>query len=57
MITCKAATRLMSEAQDRPLAWHERAHLRFHLLFCKGCRNFQQQLDVIRTACRNIFRS
>ncbi len=54
-MTCKAATQLMSEAQDRSLTWPERSRLRFHLLFCSGCRHFQQHLEFIRQACRNIF--
>lgn len=54
MISCKEATELMSQGQDRRLALSERATLRLHLLFCAGCANFRRQLDVLRAACRRV---
>lgn len=52
MLNCKEATRLMSEAQDRKLAVSERVQLEFHLVLCKGCQNFQDQMAFLRKACR-----
>ena len=52
MLTCKEATRVMSEAQDRPLAVGERLQLEMHLAICRGCRNYRQQIDFLRGACR-----
>lgn len=49
MLNCYRATRLMSQAQDAPLPFAQRAALRFHLLFCSGCRNFQTQLVDLRS--------
>lgn len=54
MISCKEATELMSQGQDRRLSLRERLALRLHLLFCAGCANFRRQLDVLRAACRRI---
>lgn len=54
MLTCKDATRLMSEALDRPLGLHERLSLRLHLLICLGCRNFRRQMDFLRAACQRL---
>ena len=51
-MNCKDATRVMSEAQDRPLNTGERASLAFHLFICSGCSNFRQQLSLLREACR-----
>lgn len=48
MLTCRQATRLLSEAQDRPLALKEKAALRLHLMLCTGCRNFNRQIFTIR---------
>lgn len=52
MLNCKQASKLMSQAQDRDISLRERLSLRFHLLFCLGCRNFSRQLKVMRAACR-----
>lgn len=52
MMNCKQATQLMSQELDRPLRWHERMALRFHVMMCDGCSNFRKQMDFIRNACR-----
>ena len=52
MLNCRQATQLMSESQDRPLATGEKLALKLHTLMCKGCRNFEQQLPVIRLIAR-----
>ena len=51
-MNCKEATRLMSEAQDRPLGGGEGASLKFHLFICRGCSNFRRQLAALRDICR-----
>lgn len=51
MLTCKEATRKMSEAQDRELPLGERLQLEMHLALCHGCRNFKKQLSFLRLAC------
>lgn len=56
MLTCKEATRMMSEAQDRPLGVGERLQLQMHLAMCRGCRNFREQMDFLRAACRRFVR-
>ena len=54
MLTCKDASVLLSQAQDRPLDFRERIFLKLHLLICHGCSNFSRQLALIRTAVRRI---
>lgn len=54
MMTCKQATKLMSEQQDRPLKARERISLRMHLLMCAGCANFDRQLKFVRKALHHI---
>lgn len=53
LLSCKQATRLLSESLDRPLGLTERLELRLHLKICTGCRRYQQQLRLIRKACHN----
>jgi hypothetical protein len=50
VISCKEASRLLSQAQDRPLGWLERLKLRAHLALCDVCTRFSAQLQVMREA-------
>src|ERR1041384_3569390 len=47
---CKQASRLQSEAMDRPLSFFERFGLQIHLLLCRWCRRYGQQLRFLRKA-------
>jgi hypothetical protein len=50
MLSCKDVTRLLSQAQDRPLTLAEAIKLRLHLLVCTACARFSRQLAFMRTA-------
>jgi hypothetical protein len=50
MLSCKDATRLMSQAEDRRLSYGERVKLRLHLMACIACTRFSRQLAVMREA-------
>jgi hypothetical protein len=54
MLSCKQATELMSQEQDRSLTLVERVGLRLHILICAGCNNYRRQMGVLRAACRRI---
>jgi hypothetical protein len=50
MVSCKEATRLLSQQQDRALSYGERAKLRLHLAVCAACTRFARQLAFMREA-------
>lgn len=52
MLSCRDATELCSREQEAPLAWSVRLGLRSHLLMCRSCNRYRQQLDVLRQAMR-----
>lgn len=52
MLNCKSVTRLVSEAQERPLNAREAIGLKVHLMMCSGCRNYSQQIAFLRQAMR-----
>ncbi|MEE8430925.1 MAG: zf-HC2 domain-containing protein [Candidatus Desulfatibia sp.] len=52
MFNCKEVSRLVSELLDRKLPLYQRMGIRIHLLMCKFCRRFQQQLMLIRATLR-----
>jgi hypothetical protein len=54
MLSCKEATELMSQEQDRPLTLAERLALRLHVLICSACNNYRRQMNVLRAACRRF---
>jgi len=56
MLSCKDATRLLSEAQDRKLGVTERLQLEMHLAMCRGCTNFKGQMNFLREACKRYLR-
>jgi len=47
---CREASRLQSELFDHPLTPLQRVGLRVHLLLCKWCRRYGQQLRFLRRA-------
>ncbi len=50
MLTCKQASQLVSEGQDRELGFRERWGLRIHLWMCSNCRRFERQIRLMRRA-------
>ena len=50
MLTCKEASRLMSQRQDRALSVRERLALQMHLALCAGCSLVSGQLEFMRKA-------
>lgn len=47
---CREATRLQSDALDHPLGQGQRIGLRIHLVLCKWCRRYGQQIGFLRSA-------
>lgn len=47
MLTCRQATQLLSEKQDRQLLLKEQSGLQFHLMLCSSCRRFGKQMKTI----------
>lgn len=49
-LNCRQASKLISLAQERPLADDERAALKHHLDECLMCTTFEEQLLFLRRA-------
>jgi len=54
LLSCKETTRLLSQGEDRKLAFGERVALRVHLANCNGCRNVNAQFKFLRLAVRTL---
>ena len=56
LLSCKETTRLLSQGEDRKLAFGERVALRVHLAICDGCRNVNAQFQFLRQAVQELSR-
>lgn len=56
MLTCRQASQLVSESQERTLGRQERWGLRLHLWVCVSCRRFERQVRLLRRVLRRLAR-
>ncbi len=56
MMTCREATRLMSEKRERRLTLLEKSALLVHTGLCGACRRFNRQIDVLSQLSREYAR-
>lgn len=56
MLNCRQVTRLYSESQERKLSLKEGMELKLHVMMCKGCRNFGEQMVALRQIMRTYAR-
>ncbi len=52
LISCKDASRLISQIMDGSVPLHRRLLVRLHLLFCDACTQFQRQVRFLRVMMR-----
>ena len=55
-LSCREASRLLSQSMDRKLGLGERARLRLHLTLCDACSNFKRQLQALRKGVAALLR-
>lgn len=54
MLDCKQTSQLISQSLDRKLTLRERFALQLHLILCKFCKRFSQQLQIIRVSVKSL---
>ena len=57
MLSCKKASQIISQSLDRPLTMREHFALKLHLLICKYCKRFSQQVQTLRVAIKTVVSS
>ncbi|MDC6165875.1 MULTISPECIES: zf-HC2 domain-containing protein [unclassified Roseateles] len=50
--SCKQVTHLVLQAEDRALPLRERLAVRLHMLVCKACPRFADQVALMRSASK-----
>lgn len=53
-ITCKEASRMVSEGLDKELPADQQLRLRAHLAICRGCQSISDRMAFLRRAMRKI---
>ncbi|HEY7238199.1 MAG TPA: zf-HC2 domain-containing protein [Burkholderiales bacterium] len=53
-LSCKRATELMSQEQDRDLSFQEWTALQAHLVICKGCRAVSGHFKFLQRALQQL---
>ena len=52
LLECQEVSRLVTHSMDEPLTLRQRLRVRWHLLICRYCRNFQKQVFLLRNILR-----
>jgi hypothetical protein len=53
-LSCRRASELLSEEQDRDLGLAEWTALQGHLVICRGCRAVSEQFKLLRRALQQL---
>jgi hypothetical protein len=48
IFNCKEVSHLVSESMDHKIGFSKKMGIRFHLMMCKHCARFENQLTIIR---------
>ena len=56
MLSCKEATRLVSEGLDRELPLWKRFGLRMHVMLCRACSRYKRQVDSLNKLISEHYR-
>lgn len=54
MISCDQSTYLISKKQDGKLNLKEKFQLWMHLMFCKFCRRYDKQIEIIDSTIKTV---
>ena len=54
MLSCKDATRIISQSMDTSVPLVRRIRLRLHLRICEWCERYRRQLLLIRNTLRRL---
>ncbi|MBW1775400.1 MAG: zf-HC2 domain-containing protein [Deltaproteobacteria bacterium] len=50
MLSCKEVSLLVSQSLDRKLPFRQRVAVRMHLIMCKFCSRYKEQLLILKEA-------
>ncbi len=54
MLSCKQVADLASRAQDEKIGLGQHLKIKLHLMLCRGCRHYWQQISWLRRATKAL---
>jgi hypothetical protein len=57
MLSCKEISSILASDALEGSPWHRRMSVRFHLMMCRHCRRYKEQLVKIGEAARSLWDS
>lgn len=54
MLSCKQVSELTARAKHEGLSFGERIKLKYHLMMCKGCKTYHQQIELLQQATEKL---
>jgi hypothetical protein len=55
MLSCKDIAQTVSIEDVVPVGWRQRLALKLHLMMCRHCRRYAQQMQTLGDAARRVF--
>jgi anti-sigma factor ChrR (cupin superfamily) len=55
MLSCKEIAQTVSTEDVVPVGWRKRLALKLHLMMCRHCRRYAQQMQAMGNAARDVF--
>ena len=55
MLNCKETAHAVSTEDVVPVGWRQRLAVRLHLMMCRHCRRYAQQMQAMGNAARDVF--
>lgn len=55
MLSCREVARTVSTEDVAPIGWRQRLSVRFHLMMCRHCRHYAEQIRALGEAARSVF--
>ena len=56
MLSCRDAAHTVSTEDVTPVSWRQRLAVRLHLMMCRHCRRYAEQIEALGEATRATFR-
>lgn len=55
MLSCKEIAHTVSTEDVTPVGWRQRLSVRLHLMMCRHCRRYSEQMQALGDAARSVF--